>query len=82
MDTDKIIPTDYAEWHECITVHCGIPLSLEYITERLAALSQGETEEAIRFRRLYGDQHWRDVIHWFRQAKRDLNLALNETLDD
>ncbi|MFM8445094.1 MAG: hypothetical protein ACKN9W_17375 [Methylococcus sp.] len=39
MDTDKIIPTDYAEWHECITVHCGIPLSLEYITERLAALT-------------------------------------------
>jgi hypothetical protein len=73
MDSKKIIPTDYAEWHECITIKFGIPLSLEYITERLAALSQSETEETIRFRRLCGDQHWRDVIHWFRQAKHDLS---------
>jgi hypothetical protein len=82
MDTDKAIPTNYAEWRECITVHCGIPLTLDYITERLNALSQVETEETIRFRRLYGDQHWRDVIHWFRQAKRDLSPAPNATRDD
>ena len=39
MDTDKSIPTNYAEWRECITVHCGIPLTPDYITERLIALS-------------------------------------------
>jgi len=82
MDTDKAIPTNYAEWRECITVHCGIPLTLDFIMERLNALSQVETEETIRFRRLYGDQHWQNVMHWFLQAKGDPSPAPTEALDD
>lgn len=82
MDTDKSIPTNYAEWHKCITVHCGIPLTPVYITRRLIALRQSESEETIRFRRLYGDQHWQNVMHWFLQAKGDSSPAPTEALDD
>ena len=82
MDTDKSIPTNYAEWHECITVHCGIPLTPDYITRRLIALRQSESEETIRFRRLYGDQHWQNVMHWFLQAKGDPSPAPTEAPDD
>jgi hypothetical protein len=82
MDTDKSIPTNYAEWHECITVHCGIPLTPDYITKRLIELRQSESEETIRFRRLYGDQHWQNVMHWLLQAKGDPSPAPTEALDD
>ena len=82
MDTDKSIPTNYAEWHECITVHCGIPLTPDFITRRLIALRQSESEETIRFRRLYGDQHWQNVMHSFLQAKGDPSPAPTEALDD
>lgn len=82
MDTGKAIPTNYAEWRECIIVHCGISLTPDYMTRRLIALSQSETEETIRFRKQYGDQHWQNVMHWFLQAKDDLGPATTETLDD
>ena len=82
MDIDKSIPTHYPEWHKCITVHCGIPLTPDYITRRLTALRQSESEETIRFRRLYGDQHWQNVMHWFLQAKGDPSPAPTEALDD
>ena len=77
MDTEKLIPTDYAEWRECITVHCGIPLTQQYISERLTALSQSDKEETNRFRRIYGDHHLQSVLGWFQRAKNDVNPAEN-----
>jgi len=68
-----MIPTDYPTWRECITVHCGIPLTPVYVAGRLAVLSQAAAEETLRFRKTYGDEHWRSVLDWFQQAERELS---------
>ncbi|MDP2903781.1 MAG: hypothetical protein Q8N96_11870 [Methylovulum sp.] len=54
---------------------CGIALEAAYINSRIAALDNAESEETSRFRRLYGDQHWQNVLLWFRQAQQELAAA-------
>jgi len=66
------IPQTYAAWRHCITVECGIPLEMAYVDSRLAILSIPESEETRRFRKLYGDTHWQNVLAWFQQARHDL----------
>ncbi|NRB71357.1 MAG: hypothetical protein HRU51_05515 [Xanthomonadales bacterium] len=66
------IPQTYEQWRHCITVHCGIPLTQDYVRERLSIWRNQKLEETARFRRLYGDQHWRAVTTWFEQAEREL----------
>ena len=39
-----------------------------FIAERLAVWRNPQSEETLRFRRLYGDQHWKAVTAWFEQA--------------
>ena len=63
------IPSRFEEWHHCITVECGIPLTADYITQRLTVWRNENLEETARFRRLYGDAHWRAVIGWFERAE-------------
>lgn len=67
-----VIPQTYAQWRHCITVECGIALERTYVAQRLAAWRNAQSEETQRFRRLYGDAHWRSVIGWFEQAEREL----------
>ncbi|MEM1175522.1 MAG: hypothetical protein AAGI27_11985 [Pseudomonadota bacterium] len=62
------IPETYEHWHHCITVECGIPLTTEYIAKRLATWRDESAEETARFRKTYGDAHWRSVISWFERA--------------
>lgn len=62
-------PENYEQWHHCITVECGIPLSAEFIQKRLSVWRNEELQETIRFRNLFGDAHWRAVISWFEQAE-------------
>jgi hypothetical protein len=45
---------------------------MAYVDSRLALLSIPESEETRRFRKLYGDTHWQNVLAWFQQARRDL----------
>ena len=66
------IPETYEHWHHCITVECGIPLTSEFVAERLRVWRDEEAEETARFRRLYGDVHWRSVISWFERAEAEL----------
>lgn len=65
-------PETYEQWHHCITVECGIPLTSEFITQRLAVWRNEVSEETARFRKLYGDAHWRAVLGWFEQAEQQL----------
>lgn len=67
-----MIPQTYAQWRHCITVECGIVLERTYVVQRLAAWRDAQGDETQRFRRLYGDIHWKSVISWFEQAERDL----------
>ena len=66
------IPQTYEQWHHCITVECGIPLTAEFVAARLAVWRDAQAEETLRFRRLYGDAHWRAVISWFERAEAEL----------
>jgi len=66
------IPEDYEQWRHCIAVKCGIPLTADYVEQRLAVLTDEQAKETTRFRTLYGDAHWRAVIGWFEQAEQEL----------
>lgn len=63
-----MIPETYAQWHRCITVDCGLALTPAFIAQRLAAMADPQSEETLRFRRLYGDAHWQRVQRWFKLA--------------
>ena len=69
------IPQDYNEWRHCITVECGIPLTADFVAQRLTVWRDESLEETRRFRRLYGDAYWETMIGWFENAERDLNAA-------
>jgi len=56
------IPETYEQWRHCITVECGIPLTAEFVARRLSVWRDESCEETERFRRLYGDAHWRSVM--------------------
>ena len=60
--------TTYAEWKECIEVHCDIPLTPAFIKERLAELSDRNHPKTQEFEKLYGNAHREQVVTWFRQA--------------
>jgi len=64
------IPQSYEQWQHCITVECGLALTPDFIKERLAVWRDDRADETQRFRRLYGDAHWRAVTGWFEQAQR------------
>ncbi|MFT3719735.1 hypothetical protein [Pseudorhodoferax sp.] len=64
----SLIPKTYDQWHHCITVECGLALTRTFIAQRLAVWRNAQSEETLRFRRLYGDQHWKSVMAWFEQA--------------
>lgn len=66
-----MIPRTYTQWRHCITIECGIPLSADFIAQRLAVWRNPGLEETQRFRRLYGDAHWQAVQHWLVQAAQE-----------
>ena len=65
-------PQNYAQWHHCITVECGLPLTPAFVAERLAVWRDAQSAETQRFRSLYGDAHWRLTIGFFEHAERQL----------
>ena len=66
------IPDTYEQWRHCITVKCGIPLTAQFIAQRLAVWRDEQAKETKRFRDLYGDAHWRAVVGWFERAEQEL----------
>jgi hypothetical protein len=68
-------PENYEHWKHCITVECGIPLSLSFVSQRLAVWRNEAAEETRRFRHLYGDDYWQMVIHWFERAEGELKAG-------
>jgi len=67
------VPENYEQWHHCITVDCAIPLTSEFVMQRLKIWRDENAEETLRFRRLYGDAHWREVVGWFERAEAQLD---------
>jgi len=68
MNPNPVIPRTYAEWRRCIEVDCGLAITPEFVSARLAALKRNGSEEARRFAGLYGHDHLQRVVGWFEQA--------------
>ena len=66
------IPQNYDEWQHCITVECGIPLTAEFVSQRLAVWRDESQEETRRFKKRYGDAYLQSVVGWFEEAERRL----------
>jgi len=67
--SDSTIPASFAEWQECITMRCGIPLTRAFVEARLAALDDPHRGEAQRFAAHYGELHLQQVREWFDTAR-------------
>lgn len=63
------IPQNYREWHQCITVACGIKLDIEFIESRIKILENKNHSYTETFIQLYGKQHYENVVSWFYMAK-------------
>jgi len=60
--------TNYGEWHEALTVHCGIVLTPDYANQRIAALQNDSDATTMEFVRFYGDTYRRLVVTWFQRS--------------
>ena len=69
------IPQNYDEWHHCITVECGITLTLKFVDERIASMQDASDFRTKQFAQLYGQQHQQNVLAWFQQAREKLEAA-------
>ena len=67
-----MIPDTYEKWRHCITVDCGIPLTKDYIVQRLEVFNKPSSFEVEKFMRLYGEEHTKSVIGWFERALKEL----------
>ena len=72
MSKDSVIPFNYEEWKYCITEKCGIPLTKDFIEERIASLKDFKNEDTKRFIKLYGDRYTSQIIEWFVLARHEL----------
>ena len=70
-----MIPETYEEWRYCITTKCGIPLTANYIEERLRALRSPNDAASVRFRDLYGQRQLDQTIRWFERARSEAKTA-------
>jgi hypothetical protein len=67
-DAAELFPIDYTSWRYCIAIKCGVPLTAEYLSERVATLSDTGKEETKRFIKLYGTEWHQRVLVWFQRA--------------
>lgn len=58
----------YNEWHDAITIRCGIQLTPEYCAERVLALQDSKDVSTSQFLELYGVGYRDKVIAWFKRA--------------
>ncbi|MEM7568969.1 MAG: hypothetical protein AAF337_04160 [Pseudomonadota bacterium] len=68
----SFIPETYDEWEHCITVKCGVPLTAQYIEERLAALKDPSDFHTQKFIQLWGQAHHGRTLAWFEEAGKRL----------
>jgi len=65
----------YDDWKHCITVECGIPLTPQYVEERIAALKNPKDHHTQKFLREYGQPHLIKVIGWFEKAMSEISAS-------
>lgn len=75
-----MIPRTYKEWHHCIVNECGIPLTQEYIQQRLDVLNNNTHQETRRLVSLYGQAHLAKLIEWFSAAAQMSHAGQGDTV--
>lgn len=65
----SLIPQTYEEWEHCITVKCGIPLTPEYVAERIKARGDANDFHTLKFIDRWGKMHHARTLAWFKQAQ-------------
>ncbi|MEO0664332.1 MAG: hypothetical protein AAFY97_01215 [Pseudomonadota bacterium] len=68
----SFVPTTYDEWKHCITVKCDIPLTPDYVDERIAALTDDGDYHTQKFISRWGAKHHARTLDWFKRAKEEL----------
>jgi len=63
----------YEDWKHCITVSCGIPLTLDYVEKRIDELKDPNDFGTQKFKKTWGDEHREQIISWFEKAKAELS---------
>jgi hypothetical protein len=71
--TAPLIPRTYAEWRHCITVLCAIPLTSDYIAERLKAFDDESDFMTQKYRQVWGEKQLQQTRQWFVQAQQELS---------
>lgn len=64
-----VVPRTYEEWKHCITVLCGIPLTLPFIETCIATLADPLDHGTQRFVAVWGANHLQHVRGWFERAR-------------
>ena len=67
----------YEDWKHCITEKCGIPLTLDYIENRIMCLNDSNNYHTQKFIKVWGEAHLHRVINWFEQAKYEISGSMN-----
>ncbi|MEM6388535.1 MAG: hypothetical protein AAF825_01715 [Pseudomonadota bacterium] len=68
----SFVPESYEDWKHCITVKCDIPLTAQYIDDRIAALTDDSDFNTQRFIERWGAKHHARTVEWFKRAKEEL----------
>lgn len=66
-------PTNYENWKHCITVSCGIPLTVDYIRTRLVDLKNPSDFHTQKFIKTWGEDYLETVVGWFERAKTEFS---------
>lgn len=67
-----VVPTNYDEWEHCITMQCRIPLTIEFVRERIEALQNENDFMTSKFIARWGAEHHQRTIGWFLEAQAKL----------
>ncbi|TCR05154.1 hypothetical protein EDF66_10747 [Sphingobacterium sp. JUb20] len=60
-----MIPQTFEQWKTCLVNDCKVSLTKEFATRRLAVYHDLDKPETKKFIRLYGFQHYQNIIGWF-----------------
>lgn len=65
----SVIPESYEQWRHCILVECGLDLTPDFISQRIASLQDPSGYYTQQFIRCYGAEYLTQVIGWFKRAQ-------------
>lgn len=67
-----IVPRNYEEWKHSIAVECGMPLTPEYVQQRITALNDMGDYHTQKYIETWGEQLHKRTLEWFETAASEL----------